>query len=98
MHGFGQLTWSEGESYLGHFRDNKFEGEGKYQWRDGRIYVGCWRQGKQHGHGKMFINRRVYHGIWVDGVRSGNWIEEYEEPEVDLTLKSDSRSQSTIRG
>ena len=90
------MTWSEGETYQGHFKKNKFDGEGKYQWRDGRIYVGGWRLGKQHGKGKIFIGRRVYVGLWINGVRSEQWLEEYEESEIELTLKSES--QSTLRG
>ena len=42
MHGFGNLTWKEGEIYIGQLEYDKFHGQGKYQWRDGKIYIGGW--------------------------------------------------------
>ena len=94
MDGHGQLSFDQGELYVGHFSANKFDGEGKYQWRDGRIYLGGWKLGKQHGKGKIFIGRKVYIGLWIKGVRNDNWLDEYEETEVDLTLRSDSKTNT----
>lgn len=53
MNGNGLMTWPDGRSYQGQFKDDKKHGVGTYIWK-GRKYVGEWNNGQQHGIGKYF--------------------------------------------
>lgn len=43
------------ESYVGEFKDDKFEGNGKYQFVDGAIYEGKWQNNIKIGQGKLTL-------------------------------------------
>lgn len=40
----------------------------------------------------MFNNKKVFTGIWENGVRTQDWILVQNESELDFTLKSDSQA------
>ena len=42
MSGKGTYTFSNGEKYVGEFKDNKFNGQGTYS-KDGKEYTGTWK-------------------------------------------------------
>jgi hypothetical protein len=48
---FGTLTWPDGGTYVGEYRDGKSNGHDTYTWPDGRKYVGNFKDDKFNGHG-----------------------------------------------
>ena len=48
---FGTHTWSDGEKYVGEFKDNSRHGQGTYTYANGDQYVGEFKEGEIHGHG-----------------------------------------------
>ncbi|XP_006903600.1 PREDICTED: MORN repeat-containing protein 4-like, partial [Elephantulus edwardii] len=53
-HGFGQLMFADGGTYLGHFENGLFNGFGVLTFSDGSRYEGEFSQGKFNGVG-VFI-------------------------------------------
>jgi hypothetical protein len=51
MHGKGILSWSDGRSYVGDYKQNKENGFGNYTWPDGKMFAGMWKDGKREGKG-----------------------------------------------
>ena len=37
----------DGKQYIGHYVNDRKEGEGEFTWSDGRKYKGYWKNGKQ---------------------------------------------------
>lgn len=71
-HGDGELTWDNGDRYVGRFRDGYIDGRGTIYFRDGTEYSGQWRNNRFHGDGtRRFKNGNVYNGNYVDGKRQG---------------------------
>lgn len=71
-HGDGELTWINGDKYIGKFKDGYIEGRGTIYFRDGTEYSGQWKKNKFHGEGtRRFQNGNVYNGNYTDGKRQG---------------------------
>lgn len=62
----GNYTLPSGESYVGEFREDKYNGNGTYAFPNGNRYVGEFRDGKFDGQGSFFSSDRrlVQNGIW----------------------------------
>jgi hypothetical protein len=43
------LTFADGSTYTGQFKNNEISGMGKYVWPDGKMYEGYWEKNKMHG-------------------------------------------------
>jgi len=50
--GKGKLTWANGCSYEGEFRNNEFDGHGRFTWSDDLYYEGSFSDGMINGHGE----------------------------------------------
>ena len=50
-HGFGVLTFANGEIYTGHFYQGKAHGQGRRLFQNGDCYSGEWRDGVGTGQG-----------------------------------------------
>ena len=62
------LTFPNGDKYVGEFKDDKPNGKGTYTWSDGRKYEGEFEDGKQNGQGTYtFLNGDKYEGEWKEG-------------------------------
>ena len=48
---FGTHTWSDGDKYVGAFKDGNFHWHGTETYADGHKYVGEFKDGKWHGQG-----------------------------------------------
>lgn len=71
-HGDGELTWINGDKYIGKFNDGYIDGRGTIYFRDGTEYAGQWKKNRFHGEGtRRFQNGNVYNGNYVDGKRQG---------------------------
>ncbi len=73
MHGWGTLTFPNGEEYSGVWKDNKRnDSAGFYVWPNGDEYQGGWKDGEQDGQGTYFwSNGDEYYGEWKGGKRNG---------------------------
>ena len=45
-HGKGVMSWSDGERYVGEFRNYDYHGHGTETYPDGRVESGQWEKGK----------------------------------------------------
>ena len=67
----GQFYYSQGDKYLGEWRQGTQEGIGTLFSRTG-VYVGQWRDGLQNGNGTaMYNNGNQYRGMFRDGFKHG---------------------------
>ena len=48
MCGQGEMIWSNGDSYVGMFKNDRPHGEGTFKMQ-GITYIGHWENGKKHG-------------------------------------------------
>ncbi|XP_028292919.1 alsin-like isoform X2 [Gouania willdenowi] len=77
VHGRGTMTWPDGRTYTGNFKNGLEDGYGScimpnklYNKND--YYQGQWKQGKIHGFGKYsYASGEVYEGCFFDGQRHG---------------------------
>ena len=46
INGYGTYTWSDGDKYVGEYKDGKMHGQGTYTRTDGTIKNGIWENGK----------------------------------------------------
>ena len=51
QNGKGTYTWSNGNEYVGEWKDGKEHGQGTYTFTEDRNYDGEWKNGKYHGQG-----------------------------------------------
>ena len=62
--GYGTYTWTNGDKYVGEFKNGKIHGQGTHTWADGKKYDGEFIDGKQHGQGTWtYEDGRVEKGI-----------------------------------
>ena len=68
----GTQTWSNGDKYVGEWRDGKRTGQGTITYADGNKYVGEYRDDKQTGQGTFtWNNGDKYVGEYRDGKLTG---------------------------
>ena len=61
--GKGIYSFSNKDSYMGSWKDDKFYGDGIYIYSTGEKYQGKFQEGKKHGKGQFFY----YHGVFYEG-------------------------------
>ena len=71
---FAELTNADGGTYVGEFKDGKFDGQGTYTFPDGQKYVGEWRDDRRSGHGTKYRadGTILQSGIGENGVFVGS--------------------------
>lgn len=71
-HGKGEMTWSNGDRYVGEFYNGSRHGTGTIFFSDGSEYVGEWEANMMHGSGtRRFPNGDIYMGSYLSGKREG---------------------------
>ena len=50
-HGQGTVTWADGTTYTGEFKDGNFNGQGTMRYTDGDTHTGEWKDDKENGQG-----------------------------------------------
>jgi len=65
----GSFTLSNGENFVGEFRDGTANGQGTYTFPNGAVHVGEFRDDKAHGRSTMYApyGRILQQGVWIDG-------------------------------
>ena len=63
-------------TYVGVFKDNKYNGQGVYTWADGKKYVGEFKDGKRNGQGTFTTanGKNKYVGEWKNDKTHGQGI------------------------
>lgn len=61
----GKMSYADGTSYIGDFRNNLRHGRGTHQYKDGSKYEGSWNNDVEHGVGRLIID-----GLWDNGKRT----------------------------
>ena len=70
--GTGTMVWSNGDQYVGGWKDSKTHGVGTMTWSNGTKYVGDWKNGKEDGIGTLtWPNGAQYVGEWKYGKQHG---------------------------
>jgi len=73
---FGIFNFTNGDKYVGEYKDGKHNGQGINTAANGNQYVGAFKDGKHNGLGTLtFANGNKYVGEWKDGKRNGQGIE-----------------------
>ena len=52
----GIKVLSNGDKYVGSFKDNKYNGKGTYTSASGEVYIGSFKRGQRHGYGTYSYN------------------------------------------
>jgi len=61
----GPYTWTNGNFYIGVWKNGKKHNFGTQVWASGSSYTGEWSEGKRHGQGTHTLyNGDIYEGIW----------------------------------
>merc|ERR1712224_157665 len=82
FHGYGDVTWANGNHHVGYFENGLYHGFGKATYKTentedpdsyGKVsYEGEFKKGLYHGPGKMvYFSGDVYEGDFVKGKRQG---------------------------
>ena len=79
---FGTYTFSNGDKYVGEFKDDKRTGQGTYTFADGDKYVGDFKDSKKHGQGTYtFADGDKYVGEYKDDKLHGQGTYTWAEGE-----------------
>jgi len=64
----GIFTYSDGDRYMGEYRDNEMDGFGVYRWKEsGTVYRGEWKESAMHGCGVKVVRQGNGKGIAEEG-------------------------------
>jgi hypothetical protein len=64
------MTWPDGATYEGDWKDNHAQGYGKFIHANGDSYEGMWKRSKANGKG-------TYKTIQGGGTYNGDWSDDY---------------------
>lgn len=72
LDGLGITTYTNGERFIGIYKNGIRNGKGIYKYSDGTKYYGNWKNGKQSGFGKMLLTTNEYFECnWKNGKENG---------------------------
>jgi uncharacterized protein (TIGR02145 family) len=81
--GFGKYLYSNGDVYVGEFKEGKITGKGKFTWSNGEYYEGSFVLNKRWGYGKdVMENGDVYEGDFLNNSRHGFGRMNYSNGEI----------------
>ena len=96
---FGSNIFSNGNKYVGEYKDYKMHGQGTHTWKkSGSKYVGQWKDGKQNGQGTYtYANGVVQEGIWKNNqFQYENKIQKTEENYVGFSKPNTSSKELDV--
>lgn len=65
--GYGDVVYSNGDSYYGEWVDDKYQGIGRYRYANGDVYDGEWEANLPNGNGLYLSDSFRYGGEWLEG-------------------------------
>lgn len=82
LHGYGTLTYNNGDVYKGEWKDGKENGHGSFVC-DKYTYDGEWKNGNENGYGvENYFGLGIYEGNWADGDECGHGIMKYTDGDI----------------
>lgn len=73
--GRGEVSYDNGDSLQGDFKDGVVDGSATYRSVGGNVYEGGFQEGKRHGTGMYtWAQGSSYNGEWIDDQRHGNGV------------------------
>jgi len=81
----GEIVWADGSSFVGQWKEGKFDGRGRLENPDGMVHEGQWQTGQAHGEGE----RTLHNGDWMEGEWQEGKLHGYGHEEI----RSDDGSQ-----
>jgi hypothetical protein len=75
--GQGEMTYSNGEKYVGQIMNHKKQGKGTYTYSNGDTYEGEWDDDLRHGHGILKMKNRadgIYEAAWYKDKKQGHGV------------------------
>lgn len=82
--GLGSFVYSDGDYYVGQWRNGQRHGYGRYYYDNGDVYEGNWINGTRSGSGMyVYTNLDFYVGEWSGDNRNGRGIYIYTNGDVD---------------
>lgn len=70
--GLGMIIWTDGDKYVGFFKDGKKHGKGKYVYGNGNQYIGNFSEGDFNGLGiYKYLENEKYVGSFSNDSKSG---------------------------
>lgn len=83
LDGRASIKWSDGDAYVGFYKEGLREGKGVFLFADGRSYDGDWKKSKMDGKGLYkFANGEAYEGDFVAGAREGKGVYRWPSGQV----------------
>lgn len=74
-HGSGRVSYHNGDTIVGTFKNGVLDGAGTYTSSNGNVYEGTWMDGKRHGNGTFIWARGSrYVGEWTMDKKHGNGV------------------------
>ena len=74
-HGFGVFTWSNGNEYIGDWKEDRMEGVGSFYYANKSVYDGQFFNNMLHGKGTFFYNDGdVYVGGYKNNLKWGQGL------------------------
>lgn len=74
-HGHGTITFADGNTYTGYFKNNQQDGQGVYRWSNGDVYNGTWKSNEMNGHGTFQSkDGRKYIGAFKNNKFNGKGV------------------------
>ncbi len=68
----GNITWFDGSSYSGGFKNNSLYGKGTYKLPSGIIYEGDFKNNMRHGKGSLILQDGTkWSGKWKENKKNG---------------------------
>ena len=95
--GKGTLNYTNGNKYIGEYKESKRHGQGIFTWGDesewaGDKYIGEWKENLFHGQGTYtYANRDKYIGEWKEGLFHGQGSFTYADGTKESGLWENSR-------
>lgn len=71
-HGSGKISYNNGDTIIGAFKNGVLAGLGTYRSAGGNVYEGSWLDGKRHGSGTFkWARGSHYVGEWMQDKKNG---------------------------
>ena len=69
---YGSYTFASGNTYVGEWQNNKYDGQGTFIFKSGDKYIGEFKNGKYHGQGTYtYKSGAKYVGEYIDNKKNG---------------------------
>jgi len=80
-------TWSNGNKYVGEWKNGKQHGQGIHTWSNGNKYNGEWKNNEMHGYGTFTSTPGFkYVGEWKNGHKHGQGTETYPDGRIIVAI------------